>query len=65
MINHNDLPDWVLLTSTVEIFSAGDKLKLYYRNEPDALYKFPNAIFGLSPNQIRTALKNGKAKPYK
>lgn len=63
MDRNADLPEWVVIISKVEIFEPGNKLKLYYRNDTDAIYKLPGAFFGLSPNQIRTAIKNGKAKP--
>ena len=58
------LPDWIITTAKVEIYEAGSKLKLYYSGDKDAIYKFPGAFFGLTPSQVMTAIKQGKAKAY-
>lgn len=55
------MPDKVKLLSKVEAWSKDDVLHLYYANTPDALYKLPGAIFGISVPRMKLALAVGHA----
>ena len=59
-----ELPDKIIFVNKVEIYEAGDVVKLFYRGSPDAMYKYSGAFFGISAQRARQALINGDAKPY-
>jgi len=59
-----DTPLLVKFVRKVEIYEAGDVVKLHYKGEADALYKFSGAMFGVSVRRVVDALNTGDAVEY-
>lgn len=55
------LPSQIQILKSVEIYSAGNILSLYYGGTHEAMYKYPGAIFGISASRARVALACGEA----
>lgn len=62
--NKDNVPDLVKFVRKVEVYEAGNVVKLYYRDDVDAIYKYSGAIFGLSVRRVVQALNEGDAVPY-
>jgi hypothetical protein len=62
--NKDNVPDLVKFVRNVEIYEAGNVVKLFYRGDVDTLYKYPGAIYGISVQRVVNALNNGEAVPY-
>lgn len=58
------LPNSIQVISSVEIFSRGNVLTLFYGGTSEAMYKYNGAIFGISARTAREALSRGSAVPY-
>jgi hypothetical protein len=58
----DNLPRLVKFVRQVEVYEAGNVVKLFYGGS--AMYKYPGAIFGLSVRRVVDALNSGAAVEY-